>query len=390
MNKKIRIENSRFVTDTGEPFIPKGVNMVCKDSSKSYIGNYSENDLSGLKESGCNLIRLGIFWDGAEPEPGIYDENYLNKLEILINMAAKADIPVFLDMHQDLFSVLYADGAPKWATLTDNKEHIRTGLWSESYLISPAVQHAFDNFWNNSPAADGIGIRTHYINMWKHIASKFADNPYVIGYDVMNEPFPGSSGAQIAAILGEFEKNGGSISGGFDEAALFGLISKIVPVTASFEQEILSPFYDELFSSIREVDKKTILIFESNYFANAGIPSHIRPAVDPSGNTVSYQAYAPHGYDILVDTDAYSSDPGNERIDLIFGSILQKISELAEQGIPSFIGEWGCYPQASPAQLKQAEHILKLLDAHAIGNVYYEYGHLSVLKDRGRFSVFSF
>jgi len=376
MIKRIRTEGGVFIDCTGKPFMPKGVNMVCKDRSEGYIGHYTEDDFYRLKENGFNLIRFGIFWDGAEPEPGIYDEGYLQSIENLVNKAAKADIPVFLDMHQDLFSTEYADGAPKWATLSDGKEHIRTELWSESYLISPAVQHAFDNFWNDAPASDGIGVRTHYVNMWKHVAERFADNPYVIGYDVMNEPFPGSAGAKIAAILGEFESAGNSISGDFNEEALFALISRIVPITSYFEQEVLSGFYDELFAKIREADSNTILMFESNYFANAGIPSFVRPATDRSGNMIPHQAYAPHGYDILVDTEEYSSG-GTERIDLIFGSLLKKIAELSGQGVPSLIGEWGCYPDASPAQLEQAGHILKLLKENGIGNVYYEYEHLS-------------
>ena len=376
MIKKIHTDGGIFKDDSGNSFISKGINMVCKDRSEGYIGNYTEEDFMMLKENGFNLIRLGIFWDGIESEPGIYDDRYLQGIENLVNMAAKADIPVFLDMHQDLFSVKYADGAPEWATLTDGEEHIRTGLWSESYLISPAVQHAFDNFWNNAPAPDGIGIRTHYVNMWKHVAKHFADSPYVIGYDVMNEPFPGSAGAQVGAILAEFEASGSSISGEFDEEALTGLISRIVPITSTFEQEVLSPFYDELFAVIRDVDPDTILMFESNYFANAGIPSIVRPAVDRSGRQIPGQAYAPHGYDILVDTEEYSSG-GTERIDLIFGSLLNGIVELSGQGIPSLIGEWGCYPDASPAQLEQAGHILKILKDNGIGNVYYEHEHLS-------------
>ena len=279
-------------------------------------------------------------------------------------------------MHQDLFGIVFEDGAPEWATLTDGEQHIRTELWSDSYLASPAVQHAFDNFWNNSPASDGIGIRSRFINMWKHVAARFADNPYVIGYDVLNEPFPGSDGARVAAALNGFAEQGGSLEGELDESAVLGLISKIVPITSAFEEKVLSPFYDELFTAIRNIDPRTLLFLESNYFANAGIPSFVRPAQTPSGGIIPGQVYAPHGYDILVDTADYSQG-GTERIDLIFGSLLQKIEEMAEEGVPSLIGEWGCYPNASDAQLDQARHILSMLSEYHIGNVYFEYSHLS-------------
>lgn len=381
MKKLISVSGTRFVTRDRTEFIPKGINMVCKDKSRNYIGDYTAKDFKFLKEKGFNLIRLGIFWDGVEPEPGIYDENYLDKVEAIINMASSENIPVFLDMHQDLYGIMFSDGAPVWATVTDGEEHIRTELWSESYLISPAVWHAFDNFWNNAAAPDGTGIRTHFIKMWQHLAERFAGHPGVVAYDVFNEPFPGSRGGEIACILGDFEKNAGSVTDISDMSALSGLISGIAAITGEFEQDTLCPFYDELFNAIRKVDPDTILLLESNYFANAGIPSMIRPAVTPSGEVISGQAYAPHGYDILVDTDEYETG-GTDRIDIIFGSLLEKIRSI---GLPAFIGEWGCYRNAGDAQKAQARHIKGLLASAGIGNVYYEYPDL--LKEDGIITV---
>ena len=57
-------------------------------------------------------------------------------------------------MHQDLYSVLYADGAPKWATLTEGKPHKTGDIWSEAYMLSEAVQNAFDNFWANTSVSN--------------------------------------------------------------------------------------------------------------------------------------------------------------------------------------------------------------------------------------------
>lgn len=55
-----------------------------------------------FQRSGFNLIRLGIFWDGAEPEPGKIDYGYLEKLREIVGLAEKHGIYVILDMHQDL------------------------------------------------------------------------------------------------------------------------------------------------------------------------------------------------------------------------------------------------------------------------------------------------
>lgn len=369
--KKIKVSGTGFVTDKSEEFMPRGINMVCKDKSRNYLGDYKPEDFKFLKDHGFNLIRLGLQWDGAEPEPGTYSEEYFKGIDKIIDMAAAEDIAVFLDMHQDLYGVVFEDGAPEWATITDGEEHYRTELWSESYLISPALQHAFDNFWKNTPASDGTGIRTHYVNLLKFIAGRYKDNPYVIGMDVMNEPFPGTPGMRVAEIMGRFMPDG-DMSALEDFAKIAEMIGEIAPITAEFETEILNPFYDEAARAIRSVDKNLIFMFESNYFANAGVPTMVKPAVYEDGREIENQAFVPHGYDILVDTEAYETG-GCERVGFIFGSLLGVAGKM---DIPTFIGEWGCYPNASEAQKEQAAFLLNLFKKNGVGNVYYDFSHI--------------
>lgn len=104
-------------------------------------------------------------------------------------------------MHQDLFGRKFGNGAPEWATLDESLPHATGEVWSDSYLISPAVQKSFDNFWANSPAKDGTGIQDHYINVWGMLAERYADCKSVIGFDVMNEPFMGT---QAQAVFQQF------------------------------------------------------------------------------------------------------------------------------------------------------------------------------------------
>ena len=118
-----------------------------------------------------------------------------------IQWAADNDIFVVLDMHQDLYSVLYSNGAPQWATLHQGKPHKMGAIWSDAYMQSQAVQTSFDNFWANRLAPDGIGLQDHYALMWQHIAKRYANNPAVIGYDLMNEPFAGSAAQQYMPTL---------------------------------------------------------------------------------------------------------------------------------------------------------------------------------------------
>jgi len=373
-NKIIRTDGSHFIDINGNPVIPHGINMVCKNKELGYIGNYTKEDFIFLKSKGFNIIRLGIFWDAVEPEPCRYNDEYLSKIDNIISLAGEQGIAIYLDMHQDLYGIKFEDGAPEWATLTDNQEHIRTVLWSESYLISPAVQHAFDNFWDNTPASDGTGIQAHYINMWKHVAERYADNPYVIGYDLMNEPFPGSSGAKVGEIVMSVIGNGSEeeLAVLDDQNELMKLIVSIEEITSVFEETLLMPFYNKLGQAVRSVDANSLIMFESNYFANAGIPSHVDLLRNDDGNVLPGQAYVPHGYDILVDTESYNTG-GNERVDIIFASLGATIERLA---LPTLIGEWGCYPDASEAQISQAEHLLDLFKSMNIGNTYFDFSHI--------------
>ena len=43
-------------------------------------------------------------WESVEREPGVYDLDYLDKVDKLINKLGDAGIAVIVDNHQDLFS----------------------------------------------------------------------------------------------------------------------------------------------------------------------------------------------------------------------------------------------------------------------------------------------
>ena len=68
--------------------------------------------------------------------------------------------------------------------------------------LNPAESAAFANFWQNSPVrrAAGAGTRApglqdHYIGALAALAHRFEGDPAVVGYELMNEPQPGSSGS---------------------------------------------------------------------------------------------------------------------------------------------------------------------------------------------------
>src|SRR5690606_16616678 len=201
MARRIKVEGNHFVDGYGRHVLLHGVNMVCKEKECNYIGPWTAKDFQKIKSWGMNVIRFGVIWDGIEPEPGIYDDDYIEGLRQLIQLANQYDFLVFLDMHQDLFSSEFGDGAPAWATLTDGEKYEPGQVWSDAYLFNPAVQKAFDHFWNNTPGPVGIGIQDHFINAWRYLVQRLHQETNIIGYDLMNEPFIGSLVQKVNELM---------------------------------------------------------------------------------------------------------------------------------------------------------------------------------------------
>jgi endoglycosylceramidase len=395
------ISGTRFIDSYGRQVVFNGINKVNKDPQKNYIDSDSSEIFNQFRKWGLNCVRLGVIWAGVEPEPGKYNEIYLDKLEKQVNWAAQNGIYVLLDMHQDLFGAStedgkdsMGDGAPQWATLTENLPHVRGVIWSDAYLISPAVQKAFDNFWANSPASDNIGIQDHYASMWKHVAERFAGNKAVIGYDIMNEPFNGTSGSKfMPLVVREYIKFHSEETGIIlseneamtlfaDEEQQFQILSNLrdpekygrlmdaaKDLCQQFEKTDLQSMYQHVGKSIRETDTTHILFLEHSYFMNNGISSAILPIKCKDDKPDPLIAYAGHAYDPLVDTKYYDKQD-NSRVELI----LSRINEASLRiNVPVLIGEWGALSGNSDAMASSAQAVTGLFQRYGFSNTYWSY-----------------
>lgn len=251
----------------GQVVILHGFNEVYKlDPFTPASDGFGEDDATFLAANGFNVIRLGIIWAGVEPQPGVYDTNYLNSIRDTVNLLADHGIYTVLDMHQDLYSsVLGGEGAPDWATYTGGAANKNYGF-PGSYYLNPAESKAWDAFWNNRSAPNGLGLEDNYAQAWEHIASAFAGNSAVLGYDIMNEPFAGSN--WLPTILG----------GPF------------------FGDQQLAPLYNQVAAAIRAVDPDTAIIVEpanpatSQVPAILGLPMNLG-TIDDSNVILAYHNY---------------------------------------------------------------------------------------------------
>ena len=390
----VTVKGSKFIDSEGRQIILHGVNIIDKSREHNYLSWHGSEEFAKMREWGFNCIRLGIIWDGVEPEPGCYDDEYLTGVDIRIQWAKENNIHVILDMHQDLFSAKFGgDGAPDWAVLDEGKPHIHTGpIWSSAYFTSPAVHTAFDNFWANKPARDGIGLQDHFARAWQHVAKRYADEPAVIGFDIFNEPFPGSSilktmelkmkvlldaiaskqdresfsRAEIMRMLSRYDDDLIRYADDFEIYKTF--VDAGASVSKEFESTVLSSFYTRVAEAIRQVDRNHILFLGTHILCNVGTPSGIMPILDPQGNRDPLQAFAPHGYDIVTDTTQIAN-ANAERVKLIFERHAETARRLA---MPVFIGEWGAFGDY-PNTLNPAKIVVEQIEKHLFSDAYWNY-----------------
>ena len=204
------------------PLIPQPPLCETQASKPAYeqsIAPASGDDFAQMRAIGFNVARLVLNWSQLEPRPGVYSTTYLDRVAQVVGWARQQGIYLILDMHQDQYSRYIlpidkaaapsgcspsggGDGAPGWAVQSDGKPGCALYGIDE---LNPAESAAFANFWQNSPVegpkgqAPGTGLQDHYIGALAALANRFEDDPTVLGYELMNEPQPGSLGSLPAA-----------------------------------------------------------------------------------------------------------------------------------------------------------------------------------------------
>src|SRR3954453_23505569 len=107
-----------YITDSsGRVFISHGVNMVYKVAPyEPSAAGFGDDDAAFLQQEGLNSVRLGVIYKAVEPQPGIYDDAYIDKLVQTAALLEKHGIAPLVDFHQDMYNEKYqGEGWPDWA-----------------------------------------------------------------------------------------------------------------------------------------------------------------------------------------------------------------------------------------------------------------------------------
>lgn len=234
--------DGRWITDKrGRVVILHGWNMVYKVGSyRPADTGFGPNDMRFLRRHGFNTIRLGIIQNGVEPKlPGAngkarYRDGYLDSIARTEHQLAKRGIFTLLDVHQDLYNERFqGEGFPDWAVLGDAASlpaEPKQGF-PANYLGMPALNRAFDHFWTNDSDAADRPLHDSFAAMWKEIARRFEGRRHLVGYNILNEPWPGSQYPSCANNAG----------------------------CPAFDAAFLQPFTETVIDAIRETDQDTLV-----------------------------------------------------------------------------------------------------------------------------------
>jgi endoglycosylceramidase len=211
----------------------------------------SEKDMEDLQSWGFNVVRLGVMWPGVAPSNGTFNQTYLDAISSIITKLGKYGIYTIVDCHQDLYTRLCCgEGAPDWA--------VDFGSFSLPFPIPVSFQ-AFPKDENDYPPISeclkysfGLfylaeqtmaafqslydnrrGIQDAFISYWSKVAETFKDSPFVLGYELINEPFAGN---------------------------VYTNPSLIIPGVA--DRTNLYPMYQRLHRAIRQWDDQHVIFYE--------------------------------------------------------------------------------------------------------------------------------
>lgn len=342
--------DARWITDAGgRVLILRGMNMSGSAKSDPLRSpNLTDADIERVSHHwGFNFARYLVLWDALEPEAGKIDTAYIDRIATDVKRLGDAGMKVMLDMHQDVYAAKFCcDGAPAWAIRDDGEPFELQKTWSFNYF-QPAATRAFDNFWD--AAGPNKDLQEHYAGIWKALATRFAKDPNVIGYDFINEPYAGSDFDGLEALSRTTPEDGGK--------------------SKTFDETKLGPFYQRMIDAIRTVDKDHWVFVEPRYGAPGnGSPSFLPVLKDPRSGE-GRVVLAPHLYSTSGEAFGYvEGDPTVSYWEA------ERTKERAAQRGPLVIGEWWAYSWTQPYAKPFAEGILDMADRMGIGWAYWSYG----------------
>lgn len=171
-----------------------GLNMVNKRSPFTPAATgFGASAANTLSSNGFDVVRLGVLFQAVELRPGVIDHDYLTSIAKTVAELSSRGVYTLVDFHQDELNQEFGgEGFPTWSVKTDGLP-VKKYVFPLAYLKSNALGRAYDNFWSNSEGPKAVRLQGWYVSALEAVARQFRDDPWVLGYDVFNEPWPANA-----------------------------------------------------------------------------------------------------------------------------------------------------------------------------------------------------
>lgn len=299
-----------------------------------------EDDAQFVADEGFNLMQVRFTYQGLEPEPGRYDGAYMDRVVGLVKQLTSRGVRVFIQANQGGWGPeVGGHGFPPWATYTGGRPNpdVPFGF---NYILNPALNKAFDNFWANRTSPRGDGLQDGFAEAVAELGRRLADDPLFLGVDVLNEPWLGSVWPTCFPV------------------------GRVNPAGCrKFDRTKLKPFYERFIDTVRPAMPRQMILYEPTPTFDLGIPTGLDDIGGGDGNV----GFAFHAYCALDGGGADLKPLPFERLKTRFCTkeeehIMDYAHEHAtSQGVPMLSSEFGATPLAGTTARLMALHERRLV-----------------------------
>lgn len=341
----LRPEGRWLVDREGRRVLVQGVNVVWKQNPyhpPDEPHGFRAVDAEFLADGGFNAVRLGSLFVGVAPDhPGDIDTDYLDEIGRIVDLLWGEGIHTLLDFHQDMYHERFqGEGFPDWAVIDDGlPAQPRTGF-PGNYVFMPAMNRAFDHLWTNDEVGSGddrTGIQDGLAAAWRAVAERFVDHPGVMGYNVLNEPWPGSAYPHCLNPAG-------------------------CPL---WDRAFLEPMQERVEAAIRAVDTERAVFFEPLLTFDLGGDTGLWSGGDDTpGRGFSWHVYC--GMQMGAQQFGYELNAGCNEAD---GRVFENAERAAARGgAVNLNTEFGATDDSTALR-----RIVELAEEHLVGWMYWQY-----------------
>jgi len=292
-------DSNVFQDSYGRTLIFHGASLYTNDDPGGYTRYNSTGAKRLINDWGLNSVRMFWNWNAIEPDSAVFSED---KLEAIVRVVENFT-------NEGVYVVLAVNGT------ATSSQHLITGTWQAPAgtavnnpalpgALNPAVQESMRRFWDYRNYAY---LQDEFIKASVYLARRLKNNPFVLGYDIINEPW------------GD------------------GLISTVLNV--NLETQLLPGFYQRYITAMRAIENDKYIFFEPSVLFNIKEAADFKtklPVINDTRIGVKHLVFAPHCYLANERTNTIKNS-----YDSYLGSLKKNYTAIQQKHlVPVYIGEW--------------------------------------------------